>query len=126
MGAAPVDELFGSGEGQARPRVAGLVALIAAGLALAGLGLACSVIPGVLLILAAWGGVEAESDRVDSGYYAMSERPRVRALRFLAVSAVLVAVALLLLQGGLLLAGVYQPLWTMLLDWALGGPSFSL
>ena len=72
-----VDDLFGGREATPRPRVALVAALVVGGLALAALGLACSVIPGLELDAWGWNVAEIDGARLASGYYGPERRVAV-------------------------------------------------
>jgi hypothetical protein len=102
------DDLFGS-EDAPVPRVGVIVTLLASGMLLAFLGLACSSIPGGVLILLAWLSVEKELDRVDSGYLPESERPRVKRWRKAVIAGLWLVLGLVAIQAFLLcLTDVYE------------------
>ena len=77
-----VDELFGA-EGAPKPRTALAVTLLVGGLVLSVAGLACTSVPGGLMVLWAWFVVDKESHRLDSGYLAADAKDRVRTLELM-------------------------------------------
>ncbi|TNE90181.1 MAG: hypothetical protein EP330_08980 [Deltaproteobacteria bacterium] len=105
-----VDELFGADDG-AKPNTALVTALLASGVTLSVLGLACSVLPGGALILFGFHYADRELDRVDSGYLAEADRPKVQQLRMLAQVAVVWLLIAIVAQLVLLSIGVYDGLW---------------
>lgn len=117
--AQDVDELFGGGQGQPAPRTGLVGALLVGGLLLSIVGLACSSVPGGILVLIAWSVVETENDRIESGYLPLDARGRVRALRAAVYFAIVVVVAALAVQLWLLGQGFYQILWSSLLELVL-------
>lgn len=115
--AEEVDELFGAGAGQAKPRTGLITALVFAGLATSVLGLACSALPGVLMLLAAGSIAETETDRVQSGYLSAESSGRVRLLRYLAWSGVACGLLVLITQSVVLMyTDVYEVLWGTFVD----------
>jgi hypothetical protein len=106
-----VDELFGSAGTEARPRTALIVSLTVGGFLLTVGGLACSVIPGALLVLAAWIVVQRELDRVESGFLPVTERSSLLALRAIVWIAVGLVALLTVLQLAGLWTGVYSVFW---------------
>lgn len=109
---ATTDELFEGGPAPV-PRTARVVGLVGGGLVVAVLGLGCSVLPGVLLVLAGWFFAEGDVERVDNGYLAADHARRVRATRVLAALAVLLTCVLVAVQFGLI---VNTDLYDVLLD----------
>jgi hypothetical protein len=106
-----LDELFGEGDGAARPRHGLVLALLGGGLGLALVGMVCTPAVGGVLVLLGLYVAEKESARVDSGYLPVSERAGVRRLRGLAIGAVALVVALFGVQIVLMGFGVYNDLW---------------
>lgn len=119
-----VDALFGRGDASPKPRSALVAALVAGGLALAGCGLACSVIPGLGLVAWGWNVAEVDWARVTSGYYASDQRTRAILGRVGSALGLLAAFGLLFVQLWLLWSGVYHQLWgfvvALLIDWMPG------
>lgn len=115
-----VGELFGEGEGSPEPRIRMAVGLLVGGLLLTVVGMACTTVPGGLVVLGAWTVVEKEHERLESGYYPESVRAKVEALRAFATAGVLTAIALFVVQGVLLCVGFYDALWMGMLAWMLG------
>ena len=107
-----VDELFGTEGGQPTPRLGLVWGLLATGLGLTILGLACSAVPGGLVVLASWWAVDREWDRVGSGYLPADTAPRVRLARQVVVAALVFVLLMFVLQGWLLYRGVYASAWT--------------
>ncbi len=107
-----VDELFGEGSGAPAPRTQLVRRLLVSGLVLAAFGLACTSVPGGLLVLAAWTVVETEMGRVENGYLPADTHADVqRAHRqvSLALSFVLVLFGI---QSVLVCSGTYDVFWT--------------
>ena len=102
------DGLFGN-EDIPVPRVRLIFLLLALGLLLAILGLACSSIPGGVLILLAWLSVDKELDRIDSGYLPESERTRMKRWKTAVMISLWVVLGLVTLQALLLcMTDVYE------------------
>ncbi len=102
------DGLFGS-EDTPVPRVRLIFVLLALGLLLAILGLACSSIPGGVLILLAWLSVDKELDRIDSGYLPESERTRMKRWKTAVMISLWIVLGLVTLQALLLcMTDVYE------------------
>ena len=114
-----VGELFGEGKGAPRPRLRLVAILMVSGLVLALGGLACSAVPGGLVVLVAWLVAEKERDRVDSGFLPESDRPRVALVRRLAQAGLVLVIGLLLVQCLLMWGGVYEAIWTRALKAAV-------
>ncbi len=115
--AEEVDELFGAGAGQTRPRTALITGLVVGGVVTSVLGLVCSALPGVMVLLAAWSVAETEHDRIDSGYLPAESRGRVRALRAVAWAGVICGLAVLMIQGWVLMrTDVYEVVWGAFID----------
>ena len=118
------DDLFGS-EDAPVPRVRLIATLLAAGMLLSFLGLACTSIPGGVLILWAWLSVEKELDRIDSGYLPESERPRMKRWRRAVIGGLWLVLGLVAIQAFFLcLTDVYE-VWLlenleMLMLWRTG------
>jgi hypothetical protein len=116
--AEEVDELFG-GAGEPRPRVGRVAALILSGLLLAILGLACTSVPGILVLLLAWSAAGVEEERVESGYLPKTSAAQVHALRRISTTALMLGAVLLVVQLVLLNRGFYQDKWEAALQWLL-------
>jgi len=116
-----VAELFGEGEGAPKPRVFAILILLGAGLVVAVLGMACTAVPGGIMVLFAWMLAEKEMDRVHSGYLPAEARGLVRLLQAATFVGVLVVVLLFLAQGLLFCSGFYDQLWMSMLDGLVGG-----
>ncbi len=114
-----IDELFGEGGGAPAPRVGTIVGLLAGGLAIGVIGLACTAVPGGVMVLMAWMLVEKEMDRVDSGYLPSDARVTVGRLQVAAYAAVLMVIALFGVQAWLFCSGAYDVLWADMLEWYL-------
>jgi hypothetical protein len=111
-----VDELFGAAGTEARPRSALIVGLTAAGLLTTVAGMACSVLPGVALVLLAWVVAQRELDRVDSGFLPVSDRRWLLGLRWAVWAALGFATWLTALQLVGLWTGAYQSFWSGLVE----------
>lgn len=115
-----VDSLFSGVDARPEPRIRMVLGLLFGGLAMAFLGLACSSAPGGLIVLGAWAVAEKEMDRVESGYLPEEVRPRIRSVQ----QAVLVGLGLVLVmfvvQAWLLSQGVYDILWSGILQVLFG------
>lgn len=112
-----IDELFGEGGGAPAPRTVLASGLIATGLLTALVGMVCSAAPGALLVLLGWYVVEKDAARVESGYLPATAAPTVRALRVVAVGAVLGVIAMFVVQEVLLRVGVYDGPWSAAFGW---------
>lgn len=111
-----LDELFGEEGGAPEPRSTTIVALLAAGLTMTILGLACSSAPGGMLVLLAWYLVGKDMDRLDNGYLPADARPRVRRLQHATWASVAVVLVAFGVQAWLLGMGVYDLLWGVALQ----------
>lgn len=98
---AGLDDLF-EGAHAPRARFPAVLGLAAGGLLLATTGMLCTVLPGVALVLASWGVATADRQRVDSGYLAPDQAPRVRLGTWVAGGSVSAAILALLVQGTVL------------------------
>ena len=116
--AEEVDELFGSA-GEPKPRVAWVAVLILTGLLLAILGLACTSVPGILVLLLAWSAAGVEQERVESGYLPKASATQVQALRRISITALMLGALLLVAQLTLLNRGFYSEKWEAALQWLL-------
>jgi hypothetical protein len=115
--AEEVDELFGAGGGQPKPRTALITALVFGGLVASVLGLVCSALPGVLVLLAAMSVAETEHDRIDSGYLSADSAARVKLLRGMAWTGVVCGLVLLIVQSAILLrTDIYEVVWGGFID----------
>jgi hypothetical protein len=115
--AEEVDELFGSGAGAPKPRSSLVFTLVFGGIAISILGLACTSLPGVLMVLAAWAVAETERDRLESGYLPRDSAARVKSLRVAAWAGVIWGLAILVIQGYFLFrTPLYEGLWGAFLD----------
>ena len=112
-----VNELFGEGGDAPTPRVALVLALAVGGLALALFGLACSVLPGVALVMLAWLTVEKEMDRVETGFLPETARTEVATLRTAVRLGVVMGVVLVIAQTWLYGAGLYDWMLQQALMW---------
>mgnify|MGYP001449551137 CR=1 FL=1 len=122
MSETEVDELFGDGGRQARPKTTRIIAVLTTGVVLTVLGMACTAVPGGLITLVSWALVEKELDRVDAGYLALEHRPQLVLLRRLVWAGLMLVLALFFVQGFLLCFGWYGTFWTWLIE--LARPSF--
>ncbi|MCB9683326.1 MAG: hypothetical protein H6733_17810 [Alphaproteobacteria bacterium] len=112
-----IDELFGSA-GAPQPRTRLVVGLLLGGLAMAVLGMACSAVPGGLVVLGASAVADRELDRVESGYLPPTARAPLRRLKQATFLGMVVVGALFVVQLTLLSMGVYDVLWGDALRWA--------
>jgi len=119
-----VDELFGEGEGAPSPRVAAVTGLLGGGLVVALVGMACTAVPGGVMVLFAWMLAEKEMDRIESGYLPSDARGVVRLLRTATFVGVLIVVGLFVVQGWLFCSGFYDALWMQMLEWVSGDGGF--
>ena len=119
-----IDDLF-DGEDAAEPNIPLVATLLATGAALAVLGLACTSIPGGVLVLLGFHYADLELDRVDSGYLPESERPRVQRLRTVALIGVVFLAVVIVAQNTLLCMGFYDEFWGTALR-AIAGISASI
>jgi len=120
-----VDELFGTGAGTPAPRTGTILSLMGGGVLLGVLGLACTSVPGGMMVLLAWMLVEKESDRIDSGYLPETARRRVGQLQILAYLSVSAVILLFVAQAYLFCSGGYDALWGRMLAmymWFVGAP----
>lgn len=114
-----IDELFGEGDGAPSPRTGAVLGLLGGGLFLGIVGLACTSVPGGLMVLAAWMLVEKEMDRIDSGYLPGDARVVVGRLQLAAYVSVLVVILLFVAQAWLFCSGAYDVIWSEMLAWYL-------
>jgi hypothetical protein len=111
-----LDELFGEGVGAVRPRSGLVFALVAVGMALAVVGMACTPALGGIFVLLGLMVADKETARVESGYLPMAERPTVRRIRALAVAAVVAVVAMFAVQLVMLSFGLYNEPWLAVVE----------
>lgn len=116
MSGENVEELFGEGGRASKPRTGRVVAVLATGLLLTLLGMACTAVPGGLVTLVAWYLIEKEVDRVDSGFLPLEYRPRLVTLRAVVWASLFLVVVLFLVQTVLLFNGVYYALWSAAIE----------
>lgn len=114
---ADLEELFGEGHGQAAPRTRLVGVLALSGLLLAVLGLACTTVPGGVLVLLAWMTIEKELGRIQSGYLSADFQPIVDQTRKWTYLCLVLVVLLFTLQFILLCQGFYETLWGSILSW---------
>lgn len=107
-----VDELFGEGGAGFRPRTGRILFLLIGGLVLAVLGLACTSIPGALVLLFGWLTVERELDRVHAGFLPETDRRTLEGYRQAVWGGLGVTLLLFVVQGFLLCNGTYYSLWS--------------
>lgn len=115
-----LEELFGEGEGRPEPRTRLILGLLGGGLALTTAGMACTAVPGGIVILAAWNVVDAELQRVESGYLPASDRLHLQRMERLVYVALGLVVLAFLIQAWLLYQGFYEALWDSFLHLLLG------
>jgi hypothetical protein len=111
-----VDELFGGGPGEPQPRLRLGYGLLGSGLAVAVVGMLCTVVPGAGMVLASWSVAEKEMDRLESGYLPETRRDALLNLQRATRFGVVGVIALISLQFGLFCAGVYPRAYLMLLS----------
>lgn len=111
-----VDELFGEGGGAPRPNYPLVFALLGAGLLVSVGGLACTVVPGVVLVMLAWQRIETEMARVENGYLPEDQRRGVLRVRNGIRAVVLSMVILMIAQMVLLQLDLYDPLLLSFLE----------
>ena len=116
-----VEDLFGPAEQAAEPRLQLVRLYLFLGLSTTLLGMACSVVPGVSLVLFAWYLVDKEISRVESGFLPQSWRDPVIKTKGHVRLGVGVSVLLLLLQVTLLCGGFYTVWAEFLLAWVAVG-----
>ena len=115
-----VEDLFGPIEQAAKPRLKLVRLCLVAGLVMTVLGMACSVVPGVSLVLLSWFIVDKEVSRIESGFLAQSWRDPVAKTKTYVRVGVWLSVLTLLLQVTLLCMGVYTVWAEYLLSWVAG------
>lgn len=115
-GSTRVDELFGEGRGTPRARVPLILALALSGAAAAAVGLACSLVPGGLLLLAAWVVAEKDLMRVEAGFLPVDQGRPLRILRALVMVSVVLVTVGFVAQTWLMRVGFYTELWGALLE----------
>lgn len=115
-----VDELFSEAGGQPRPRRGLILALLTSGVLLATLGMACTAVPGGLIVLGAWAVADKELDRVIGGYLPADVEADVRRLRAWTLGGLGLVICLFLGQLWLLASGFYDERWYELLAWLNG------
>jgi len=119
-----VDELFGKGGASVQPKTRTIIALLASGMLLAVLGLACSSVPGGLLVLWAWSIMEKEIDRVESGYLPEEAIGHLRSLKTIVWTSLLIVLILFIGQTVLLFTGFYIGFWGFIVEqFATGSPA---
>ena len=101
MSDTDLDELFG-GEDEPSPRVAKTWFYLGLGLLLAILGLACTTLPGGILILLAWSNADIEQARLRSGYLPESAAPTLHRQLYCIYAGLALAWGAFALQGFLL------------------------
>ena len=117
-----VDALFGEDESSVRPKIRTIVGLLISGSVLAFLGLACSSVPGGLLVLWAWSVMEKEIDRVESGYLPEETLGTLQTLKRLVWAALFVILIIFIGQTILLFSGFYVVLWGTFIQSLSGSP----
>lgn len=111
-----VEELFGEEGAHVRPKTRTIVALLSLGVILATLGLACSSVPGGLLVLWAWSITEKEIDRVESGYLPEDSLPHLRVVKATVWTSLVVILLIFVTQTVLLFSGFYVVLWSTFVE----------
>jgi hypothetical protein len=114
-----VDEMFGA-EDTPQPRTGLVAAVLFAGLAVTVMGLACTSLPGIGVLLGGWYLAEVEGERVESGFYPAQARHTVQNLRTLASTAVILGIVALVFQGALIQRGFYVWYWSAVMAWIRG------
>lgn len=113
-----VDELFAGDEGPApTPSLRRITALLVVGGLTALGGLACSALPGSLLVLAGWYLAEKENARREGGFYGPDWSLPIRRTRAAARLSALICLVVVVVQNLLLCA---TPLYPALLGWVIG------
>ena len=112
-----VDELFGEGATKVAPKTRLIITLLGLGCALTVLGLACSSVPGGLIVLWAWTLMEKEIDRVESGYLPEDSLPALRRLKGVVWLTLGLVVVVFMIQSALLFNGFYFFLWGSAIEW---------
>jgi hypothetical protein len=77
--------------------------------------MACTAVPGGVMVLLAWMLAEKEVDRIDSGYLPDTARPAVSTARAATLLGVFAVIVLFALQGLLFCSGAYDGLWGSML-----------
>ena len=116
-----LDELFGEAGSGPKPRSRLILALLITGLLLTLVGMVFTAAPGGLVVLLAWVLVDKERDRVASGFLPADVGPQVQRLHRAVVAGLITVLVLFFLQGWLFCAtGIYEDLWTWMLQWLVG------
>jgi hypothetical protein len=113
-----VDELFGAIGGEPEPRWTLVTGLLISGLLLSLFGMACTAVPGGLVVLAAWMVADADHERLQTGYLPADTAGDVRRLRGFALAGLLVVLLLFVAQMLLLYFGFYDTFWGLLIQLA--------
>lgn len=106
-----VDELFSEEGGQPEPQTGLIVALLLSGVLLSLFGLACTAVPGALIVLLGWYHVDRDLDRLDNGYLPASAGARVRRLQQASWASLGIVLITFGLQAWFLAIGLYDALW---------------
>jgi hypothetical protein len=114
-----LDELFGEASAEVKPKTKQTYALVWGGLAAALLGLACTSVPGVLVVLVGWYVADQETDRLDSGFIPQTFAAEVHRAERLARFGVASAVVIISAQVVLLCSGFYSMYLEALLLFAM-------
>ena len=93
-----LDALF-EGEEEPKPRLAKTWAYLALGMILTVLGLACTTLPGGLLMLVAWYSADLELAKLHSGYLPETAEPILRRQRYCVYAGLGIAWGTFVLQG---------------------------
>lgn len=117
MSDAHLDDLFG-GDEEPKPRLAKTWVYLGVGLLLTVLGLACTTLPGGILILLAWSNADIEQVRLRSGYLPDSARPVLQRQLYCIYLSLALAWGAFALQGFLLCGTDWYD--QMLLYWLYG------
>jgi hypothetical protein len=113
---AELDELFGSGSGQAKARTSLIYSLVVGGVITTFLGLACTTAPGGIMVLVAWLLIDKEASRIESGYLPTELQLEIDRARKRTYLALLIVIGLFLFQLILLCQGFYEWFWGGLLQ----------
>jgi hypothetical protein len=115
MAERDVDELFG-GTDAPKPRLGRIAVLLIAGWITVIVGLACSVIPGLLVLAWAWNTVETDWERIANGYYPEDQRRKVVVARIVTYATIFLGLCVLIVQWFLLGWGFYHMLWSAAIE----------
>ena len=117
-----VDDLFGEGDSAVQPKTKTIIGKLVLGGVLAFFGLACTSVPGGLLVLWAWSIMEKEIDRVESGYLPEETLGTLQTLKGFVWAALLVILVIFIGQTILLFSGFYVGFWSNIIQSISGVP----